>query len=406
MFKQNFKVFFNNLTSWLLLSAIIGIPIGLASAIFLYSLDFVTFWREENLWIITFLPLAGLLIGYVYSTIGKQSAAGTNLIFKEYFIPTKILDKLMAPLILIATLLTHLVGAPAGREGTAIQIGAAIADRFHFLGAKFHQNRSLFLLAGVGAGFASLFGTPWAGAIFAVEIFRQKGINWSGIIPAIFTAFVAYWTCLITQAPHTHYNTIQSLDFEPAHIIYTIAVAVIFGMCALLYIRAHHIFTWVSIKLIPNSVLRPFYGGILLCVIFMVMGNTRHMGLGLPIILESFEQQMHYTDFIIKLLLTAFTLAFGFKGGEVTPLFFIGATLGSALSIFVPIPIALMAAMGFLAVFAGVTNTFLACSVMGLELFGWEAFPYFLLSCFIAQIFSGKKSIYENINNSILLTRT
>lgn len=403
MLKQHVIRFSQDVLIWLLLGAVVGIPIGLASALFLYSLDFVTHWRESNLWIIVLLPFVGLLIGYVYSTYGKSSNTGTNLILQEYFIPNKTLPKLMAPLILLSTLLTHLVGASAGREGTAIQMGTAIADRFHFLGEKFQQNRSLFLLAGIGAGFASLFGTPWAGALFAVEILRNKTFTWSGIFPALITSFVAYFTCLFTGAPHTHYDAVPSIPFDSTTLIYIFAISALFGLVALFYVFAHDTFKAFGSKLVSSDIWRPFYGGIVIFIIFALIGNTRFMGLGIPSILDSFENQAPYFDFIIKLLLTAFTLAFGFKGEEVTPLFFIGATLGSALSIFVPIPVAMMAAIGFLAVFAGATKTFLACSVMGVELFGWDAFPYFLVSCLIAQMFSGKKGIYNNLNNPISL---
>jgi|LakMenEpi03Aug12_release.lakeMendotaPanAssembly.Ray.scaffolds.fasta_scaffold100491_1 H+/Cl- antiporter ClcA len=403
MVKQNLIRLSQDVMTWLLLGTVIGVPIGLASALFLYSLDFVSHWRESNLWIIVFLPLVGLLIGYIYSNLGKSSESGTNLILQEYFIPSKTLPKLMAPLILVSTLLTHLVGASAGREGTAIQMGAAIADRFHFLGEKFQQNRALFLTAGIGAGFASLFGTPWAGAIFAIELLRNKSIPWSGVIPALTTSFVAYFTCLLTKAPHTHYKAVEGLQFDSTTLIYLFAVSALFGMVALLYVYAHQFFKSLGVVLVRSNIWRPFFGGIVIFIIFAIMGNTRFMGLGIPSILDSFENHAAYYDFLVKLLLTAFTLAFGFKGGEVTPLFFIGATLGSALSMVVPIPIALMAAVGFLAVFAGATKTFLACSIMGGELFGWEAFPYFFASCLVAQIFSGTKGIYENINKPISL---
>jgi H+/Cl- antiporter ClcA len=405
MFKTNDKKLFRDIIAWLILGIVIGVPIGLASAVFLYSLEFISSWRDANLWIIVFLPLVGLLIAYIYSGIGKESDPGTNRILMEYFLPHKTLPVLMAPLILLTTLLTHLVGGSAGREGTAVQMGAAIADRFHFLGEKSQQNRSLFILAGIGAGFASLFNTPWAGAIFALELLRRQKINWSGVFPALVTSFAAYFTCLLTAAPHTHYNPVSALDFEISNMAYIVGASVLFGLTALLYVKTHHFFSLGVKTLIPNKIWQPFFGAIVLMIAFIIIGNSRYMGLGLSTILESFEEQVHYTDFIFKLVLTAFTLAIGFKGGEVSPLFFIGATLGSALSIILPIPVALMAAMGFLAVFAGATKTFLACTVMGIELFGWEAFPYFLLSAFIAQMFSGKNGIYENLQNPLSVFR-
>lgn len=394
MLTEKIRSLIKDATSWIILGLIVGVPIGLASSLFLFSLDFITQFRENNLWLIALLPIVGLFIGFLYQRFGKTVEGGNNVIFSEYFIPKKTLHFFMAPLILVTTLLTHLVGGSAGREGTALQMGAAIADRFHFLGIKFQQNRSLFLMAGVGAGFASLFGTPWAGAIFTLEILRNKNTDWHGLVPAVITSFVAYYTCLITQAPHTHYNAVPSIDFGFSALGYLGVAGLIFGLSALLYIRSHDLFKILALKLFPNPIWRPFYGGIVLFLAFVFIGNSRFMGLGIPTIMESFEQQIDHYDFLIKLFLTAFTLAFGFKGGEVTPLFFIGATLGSALTIFLPLPISFMAALGFLAVFAGSTKTFLACSIMGVELFGWDAFPYFILVCFIAQIFSGKKSIY------------
>jgi H+/Cl- antiporter ClcA len=348
------------------------------------------------------LPIAGLLIGFLYKKSGNSAALGNNLIFQEYFIPQKIMPWIMAPLILITTLVTHLVGASAGREGTAVQMGAVVADRFHRLGEKFQQQRSLFLLAGVGAGFASLFGTPWAGTIFALEILRTKSIPWSGLIPAFVTSFVAYSICSWTGAPHTQYNEISSPAFSWNFLPYLVLAGALFGLCALLYVKVHQWFSHLAKILVKKQVWRPFFGGIVLFLIFLVLGNSRYMGLGIPTILEAFEQPVLPYDFILKLVLTAFTLGFGFKGGEVTPLFFIGATLGNVLALFIPLPIAFLAALGFIAVFSGATKTFFACAVMGAELFGFEAALYFLLVSFIAQLFSGKASIYKDQPNNKL----
>lgn len=381
---------------WLIIGVTLGIPIGLSSAVFLYALDYITNFREVNMWIIALLPLAGLLIGWLYKVADSRASLGNNLIFQEYFIPNKPMPWVMAPLILVTTLLTHLVGASAGREGTAVQIGAVLADRFSFVGKAFQQNRSLFLMAGVGAGFASLFGTPWAGTIFALEILRNKNMNWNGLIPALITSFSAYYVCIWTGAPHTTYQTVIPPEFTFSHLPYLALTGVAFGLTALVYIKCHHWFSQLAQRLVSNVVWRPFFGGVILFLIFMLLGNSRYMGLGLPIILESFEAPVLPMDFILKLLLTAFTLGFGFKGGEVTPLFFIGATLGNVLAIFVPLPKAFLAALGFISVFSGATKTFFACAVMGIELFGWQAAGYFVVVSFIAQLFSGKSSIYKD----------
>jgi H+/Cl- antiporter ClcA len=397
---EKITVFFKELPRqigiWIVLGVAIGIPIGLVSAFFLYALDYVTHIREANYWLIALLPLAGLSIAYLYHRAGKETQKGNNLLFDEYFIPQKPLPFIMAPLILLTTLLTHLVGGSSGREGTAVQMGAVIADRFEKWSSKFKVNRSMLIMVGMGAGFAALFGTPWAGTIFAIEILRNKETRFDAIVPALVTSFVAYYTCVFTHAPHTHYDAVSSVTFSFINLPYLFGAAACFGLCAWLYIQTHHIFSSVANRLFTNAIWRPFFGGILLFIIFLAIGDARFLGLGIPTILDAFETQLPYFDFIIKLLLTALTLAVGFKGGEVTPLFFIGAALGNVLALFVPLPLAFMAALGFIGVFAGATKTFLACSIMGVELFGWDALPYFVLVCLVAQLFSGKKSIYSS----------
>lgn len=387
---------------WFILGLAIGIPIGLISAFFLYALNYVTHIRENNPWLIALLPIAGISIGYLYHRAGKEAQKGNDLLFDEYFIPKRPLPWIMAPLILLTTLLTHLVGGSAGREGTAVQMGAVIANRFENWSQKFKVNRSLLIMVGIGAGFASLFGTPWAGTIFAIEILRNKETRVDAIIPALITSFVAYYSCLFVDAPHTHYEAVSSLSFSWLNILYVAGAGVCFGLCAWLYIQTHEFFAKLASRLFTNIVWQPFFGGIVLFILIWTIGDARFLGLGLSTILSAFEMQLPYNDFIIKLLLTAFTLAVGFKGGEVTPLFFIGAALGNVLALFVPLPLAFMAALGFIAVFAGATKTFLACSIMGVELFDWQAFPYYVMVCLVAQLFSGKKSIYSSQPNNHL----
>jgi H+/Cl- antiporter ClcA len=385
-----------DLAIWLFLGLLIGVPIGLASALFLYCLDWVTQLREMNLWLIVLLPISGILIGYLYFLSDAQADLGNNLIFQEYFFPQKRMPFIMAPLILFTTLLSHLVGASVGREGTAIQMGAVIADRFSFLKEKFNQERGSFLMAGVGAGFASLFGTPWAGAIFALEILRTKTISWHSILPTLITSFMAYFTCTFTQAPHTKYAVIEAPEFTFGNLSYLFFLGAIFGLTAYIYIQCHHFFSNLAQKMVSKKLWRPFVGGVALFLVYWFLDDSRYMGLGIPTIIESFQVQVQPYDFVMKLVLTAFALGFGFKGGEVTPLFFMGATLGNALATFVPLPTAFVASLGFISLFSGATKTFIACTVMGAELFGLDAVPYYLLVTFLAQLFSGKASIYRD----------
>ena len=189
---------------------------------------------------------------------------------------------------------------------------------------------------------------------------------------------------------------IPELNLE--NILWIIPISILFGLTAMLFSRSTHFWGFFFLKNISYPPLRPFIGGIILALIFYYFNAAKFMGLGVPSIVEAFSKPNEYYDFLLKILFTGFTLGAGFKGGEVTPLFFIGATLGSALSIFVPLPIALLAGMGFVAVFAGATHTPIACSIMGIELFGIESAFFIAIACFIAYLASGTIGIYHSQN--------
>jgi H+/Cl- antiporter ClcA len=379
----------------IVLTLLIGLCAGSASALFLILLDWATSWREDNKWIIALLPLGGLIIGFAYYYLGENVVKGNNLLLEEIHTPTKTIPLRMAPLVLFGTLVTHLFGGSAGREGTAVQMGGAIADAFT---AKFkltHSDRSVIIIMGISAGFASVFGTPLAGAIFAIEVMPLGQLRYKAIVPALGAAFIAHYTCLAWHVNHTHYfiSLVPQLTFNG--IAWSLFAGLLFGLAALLFSKTAHIF-FKAFDKIKYPPLRPVTGGALIALTVLLMGTTKYIGLGIPTILDAFTTPSPSYYFIIKLVLTALTLSAGFKGGEVTPLFFIGATLGSALSLFVPLPVALLAGMGFVAVFSGATNTPLACIVMGIELFGIDGSAFIAIACFVAYMSSGSSGIYTS----------
>jgi len=388
------------LSKWLLVCALVGLLIGSSSAIFLISLDWVTNYRETNLLIIALLPLAGFVLGLVYYYWGKGVESGNNLLIDKLHGDTETVPIKMAPLVLFGTLITHLFGGSAGREGTAVQMGGAIADQFTKI-LKFNKlDRKILLIAGISAGFASVFGTPLAGAVFALEVYVVGNIRYDAILPSLLAAILAdFVTTHIWNVGHTHFQ----IDFVPVlslvNISYAIFAGICFGLVAMAFSKTSHFFTQEFKKYISYPPLRPLIGGAVLVIVFGLiyyfLGTTKYLGLGIPTIIESFLHPTTFYDFAFKLLLTAFTLGCGFKGGEVTPLFFIGATLGSFLSFFLPLPTSLLAGMGFVAVFAGAANTPLACILMGIELFGSESAIYIGLACVVAYLFSGKIGIYS-----------
>lgn len=393
--KEAKRISFNQLFKWILLSFLIGIPIGISSAIFLISLDWVTDTRELNTWIIWLLPLAGLLIGLLYHYYGKDVVKGNNQLLEEFHSPKQIIPFKMAPLVFIGTLLTHLFGGSAGREGTAVQIGGAIADQFSKRFGIESIDRKIILIAGISGGFSAVFGTPLAGTIFAIEVLARGRERYAYLLPSFLTAVVADQTCHFVGAKHTEYMVSFVPDLSLTLLFWAILCGVIFGIASLAFSKTVHFFSASFKKIFNYPPIRPLAGGVVIAIIVYLMGTTKYIGLGIPTIIDSFNNTLPPYDFAIKLLLTTFTLGAGFKGGEVTPLFFIGATLGNALAFFVPIPLALLAAMGFVAVFSGATNTPLACTIMGIELFGMETGVFIAIACFVAFFASGRGGIYS-----------
>lgn len=383
---------------WLFICLSIGGLVGSAGALFLWSLQLVTNTREENLWIVLLLPLAGLIIGWGYYKQGKGIEKGNNLLIDEFHAPVKTIPFKMAPMVFLGTLLTHLGGGSAGREGTALQIGASITDQYNrFFKLKSIQRKTLIIL-GISGGFAAVFGTPLAGAIFSLEVLRTKKIHPFFIIPTFSVAFVSNYVCHTWGVEHTIYQIPEVATISFVTICWSVLAGICFGLTARMFSYQKKLWKYVAYKAIPLEAIRPFIGGIVILIIVFAMGTSKYIGLGIPIIEAAFSYELKPYDFIIKLLLTAFTLGFGFKGGEVTPLFFMGATLGNALFWIIPLPMGLLAGMGFVAVFAGATNTPIACAIMGMELFGMESGLFFIIACFVAFLCSGKTSVYNSQN--------
>lgn len=401
----------SHLLRWTALAIPVALLVGSLVALFLWLLDKATVYRWENGWLLYLLPLAGVFIYFIYNYLGKNSEAGNNLIMDEIHEPGAGVPARMTPLVLITTVITHFFGGSAGREGTAVQMGGSMAA---WLGRCFGLNKTdlqILLMCGVAAGFGAVFGTPVAGAIFALEVLAVGRLNYGALMPCFIAAVLADFTCAAYGIHHTSYhitfrdtvhNGISFLHFDYRLLAIVVFAGLCFGLAGYLFSELSHTIKNYSNRLIKIKWLIPAIGGALIILLTFVLGTRDYLGLGVTnpepggvSIVSCFSAGgAGNFSWFWKLLFTAITLGMGFKGGEVTPLFFIGAALGNAVAAVTGAPVDLLAGLGFIAVFAGATNTPLACTIMGVELFGGEHVLYYAVACFTAYYFSGHSGIY------------
>ncbi len=388
------------LARWVPIAVLVGAMAGTASALLLVSLEFATRMREAHGWLIGLLPVAGLGVGQLYYRWGQAVERGNDLILDvihaEVGQPEQMIPARMAGLVLIGTFLTHLFGGSAGREGTAIQMGASLADQLARPFRLDRRGRRLLLMAGISAGFGSVFGTPWAGAIFGMEVLALEVVTIEAALPCFLAAFAGDATTRAWRVHHTVYLVSGFPGFSAMGLFYAAVAGAVFGFVAIGFVRATHYMSRAFRKRIEFAPLRPFFGGIVVALAVVAAGTTKYIGLGIPGIQAAFVGRVEPWGWVAKLAFTVVTLGAGFKGGEVTPLFYIGATLGNALSWILPLSPSLLAGMGFVAVFAGAANTPIAATLMAFELFGWKAGIFAGVACLFSYLCSGKIGIYRN----------
>jgi len=407
---------------WLAINLPLGMLVGSAVAFFLWSLDRVTELQWQHPWLLFLLPLAGIASGLMYQHWGQEAEGGNNLVMEQIHEPGGGVPSRMAPLVLIGTLLTHLCGGSAGREGTAVQMGGSVAGTLaRWLGLNEADTRVL-LMSGVAAGFGAVFGTPLAGAIFALEVLAMGRMSYQALVPCLIASVVGDQVNTAWGIGHTHYAIVVADSIATASTAVTLdwmltgkvaIAAVFFGLASVLFAELTHLLSWGFKRTIARPWLRPAVGGCLVILLVGLLGERDYLGLGVAANPADPTAVTIQSSFRVggadawswwwKLLFTAVTVGSGFKGGEVTPLFFIGAALGNVLGQWLGVPVDLMAALGFVAVFAGATNTPLACTIMAIELFapgngsllssGFVV--YAAVACFLSYFLSGHSSIYH-----------
>jgi H+/Cl- antiporter ClcA len=352
--------------------------------------------------------VGGAAIAWLYQWRGRPVEAGNNLIVDQIHAPGGGVPLRMAPLIFAGTIVTHLCGGSAGREGTAVQLGGSLASAVARLCRLEAAGVRILLMAGIAAGFGAVFGTPLAGAVFALEVLAIGRVEYAGLVPCLLAALVGDWSCRAWGIHHTAYavaaasaSASDGWQVEPILLAKAAIAGVAFGLTALIFAEANHALGGAFRRMIPSGPLRAALGGGVVIALVYLCGTRAYLGLGVwsaipgdPTLPGFFGPQVDAWSWAFKLLFTVVTLSAGFKGGEVTPLFFIGAALGNALAGLLHAPIGLFAGLGFVAVFAGAANVPLACTIMGIELFGSAQAVPIAVACFVAYVCSGHTGIY------------
>lgn len=380
---------------WIIFSIISGLVVGSAGTLFYFGMAIATLLREKNNWLIFLLPIGGLLIVGSYRLLHNEKDSGTNLVLSAIHSNDE-LPLRMAPLIFISTIITHLFGGSAGREGAALQLGGSIGNGLGKLFRFDEKDKHVMIMCGMSAAFSTLFGTPMAAAIFSMEVVTVGIMHYSALVPCVLSSLVAFG---LAQSFGVGRELFLLEKLPAFSLVSAIEVSMLAILCALVSIffcivlhQTEHLYK----RFFKNPYARVFVGGCIVIVLTLLVGEQRYNGTGIHIIEHCMEGNVRPEDFLLKIIFTALTLGAGFKGGEIVPTFFIGAAFGCLFGNIIGLSPALCTAVGMTAVFCGVTNCPITSLLISFELFGYEGMPYFLLAIAFSYMLSGYYGLYHS----------
>ena len=390
---RHIGLYITALAKWLAVGALVGGAGGFVGAAFHLGVNYATELRLLHPWVLYFLPLGGLVIVGLYQ-LCRLEGAGTNAVIESVHFGKKI-PTLLVPLIFVSTVITHLCGGSAGREGAALQIGGGIGYRAGTLLHLGEKDLPLATLCGMAGVFSALFGTPLTATIFALEVISVGVLYYAGLLPCITASLTGYYIALVMGVEPTRF-TVAMPVLEWGTLGLTALLAVGCALVSILFCKGLHITEHAAARWLKNSYLRAAVGGCIIILATLALGTTDYNGAGMDVIARALNGQADSWAWLLKLAFTAVTIGCGFKGGEVVPSFFVGATFGCVFGGLLGLPPAFAAAIGLVAVFCGAVNCPLASVLLSIELFGSQALAYFAVACAISYLLSGYCGLYSS----------
>ncbi|MCR4674722.1 MAG: chloride channel protein [Lachnospiraceae bacterium] len=380
---------------WIIFSFIVGIILGIIGAIFYHGIREVTAYRLNHDWVLFLLPFGAILIRLMYHLAHYDNDGGTNLVLSAIHSDDNI-PKRMSGLIFVATIFSHFVGASVGREGAALQLGGSIGNSVGKLFRFNDTDKKTMIMVGMSAVFSALFGTPMAAAIFSMEVVSVGIMHYAALVPCVIASFVARGVAAYLGAPNASYVVEEIPAFNLASGLQTAFLAMLCGLVSILFcVSLHQADKW-SKKLLKNPYLRAFILGTIVFLLTLLVGNQSYNGAGVDYIEDCMDGNTGTFAFLIKIIFTALCISAGYKGGEIVPSFFIGASFGCLYGSIMGFAPSLCAAIGMGAVFCGVTNSPITAFIICLELFGMEGAPYYLLAIALSYMLSGYYGLYSS----------
>ena len=380
---------------WIVFSIVSGIIVGLVGTAFYFAMDWVTATRLAHPKIIYLLPLGGMTIVGLYKLLHDEKDTGTNLVLSAISAGESVPLR-MAPLIFASTLITHLFGGSAGREGAALQLGGSLGNTLGRLFRFDQKDQHVMIMCGMSAAFSALFGTPMAAAIFSMEVVTVGIMHYSALVPCVVSSLVAHEIAVAFGATAEMFNIGEIPVFTLQSAVILTLLSAMCAVISILFCIMLHRAEWMYRKLFQNPYLRAAAGGVIIVVLTLLVGNQTYNGTGVSVIASCMQGQVRPETFFMKMLFTALTLGAGYKGGEIVPSFFIGASFGCLFGNLVSFSPAMCAAVGMTSVFCGVTNCPITSLLISFELFGYDGMPYFLLAVAFSYMLSGYTGLYRS----------